>query len=34
VTREEVKEIFPDLDLPENLRNAWGRMLKVEAPVG
>jgi len=34
VTREEVKEIFPDLDLPENLRNAWGRMLKVEAHVG
>jgi hypothetical protein len=34
VSREEVKEIFPDLDLPENLRNAWGRMLKVEAPVG
>ena len=25
---------FADLDLPENLRNAWGRMLKVEAPVG
>lgn len=34
VTREEVKEVFPDLDLPENLRQAWGRMLKVEAPVG
>jgi hypothetical protein len=34
VTREEVREIFPALDLPENLRAAWGRMLKVEAPVG
>jgi hypothetical protein len=34
VTREEVKEIFPDLDLPENLRQAWGRMLKIEATVG
>jgi hypothetical protein len=34
VTREEVKEIFPDLDLPENLRQAWARMLKIEAHVG
>ena len=33
VEREEVREIFPELDLPENLRIAWGRMLKVEAPV-
>jgi len=33
VTREEVKEIFPVLDLPENLRQAWARMLKIEAPV-
>lgn len=33
VTRDEVREVFPDLDLPENLRNAWGRMLKIEAPV-
>ena len=32
-SREEVKEIFTDLDLPENLRHAWGRMLKIEAPV-
>ena len=30
----DVAAIFPDLDLPENLRQAWGRMLKVEAPVG
>lgn len=33
VSRDEVREIFPTLDLPENLRQAWGRMLKVEAPV-
>ncbi|HXO18346.1 MAG TPA: hypothetical protein VOA87_00315 [Thermoanaerobaculia bacterium] len=33
VTRDEVRDIFPDLELPENLRLAWGRMLKVEAPV-
>ena len=33
VTRDEVKEIFAALDLPDNLRNAWGRMLKVEATV-
>ena len=34
VNRDEVREIFPDLDLPENLRTAWARMLKIEAPVG
>ena len=34
VSRDEVREVFPDLDLPDNLRNAWGRMLKVEAEVG
>ena len=34
VSRDEVREIFPELDLPDSLRNAWGRMLKVEAPVG
>jgi hypothetical protein len=33
VTRDEVREIFAALDLPDNLRNAWGRMLKVEATV-
>jgi hypothetical protein len=33
VTRDEVKELFADLDLPENLRHAWARMLKIEAPV-
>ena len=34
VDRDEVREIFPVLDLPENLRTAWGRMLKIEMPVG
>jgi hypothetical protein len=33
VSREEVREIFPALELPENLRSAWARMLKIE-PVG
>ena len=33
VTRDEVKEIFPELELPENLQSAWARMLKIEAPV-
>ncbi|HEX2252006.1 MAG TPA: hypothetical protein VHQ65_01905 [Thermoanaerobaculia bacterium] len=34
VSRDEVREVFAELDLPENLRAAWGRMLKVEATVG
>ena len=34
VSRNEVRETFAELDLPDNLRAAWGRMLKVEAPVG
>lgn len=34
VDRDEVREIFPSLELPENLRAAWGRMLKIETPVG
>ena len=34
VTRDEVREVFPELDLPPNLRAAWGRMLKIETPVG
>lgn len=34
VSRDEVREIFGELDLPDTLRAAWGRMLKVEAPVG
>lgn len=33
VSRDEVREIFPVLELPENLQAAWGRMLKIEAPV-
>jgi hypothetical protein len=34
VTREEVRELLPEIELPENLRAAWARHLKVEAPVG
>lgn len=39
LSRDEVRDILPTLeDLPENLRQAWARMLrvdlKVEAPVG
>ena len=33
VSRDEVRDLFPHLDLPDNLRAAWGRMLKVEVPV-
>ncbi|MCP3957726.1 MAG: hypothetical protein GY719_07710 [bacterium] len=33
VTREEVREVFPRLELPDNLQTAWARMLKIEAPV-
>jgi hypothetical protein len=34
VSREEVREAFTRLDLPEALRLAWARLLKVECPVG
>jgi hypothetical protein len=34
VTRDEVRDLFAEIELPESLRTAWGRMLKVEAPVG
>ena len=34
VSRDEVREIFPHLDLPDTLRQAWARMLKIEVPVG
>ena len=34
VSRDEVRDLFPRLDLPENLRTAWARMLKIETPVG
>jgi hypothetical protein len=30
-TREQVRDHFPDLDLPASLRAAWARNLKVEA---
>ena len=33
VSREEVRDIFAALDLPDTLRQAWARMLKIEAPV-
>ena len=33
VSRDEVREIFPSLDLPETLAQAWARMLKIEEPV-
>ena len=33
ISRQEVGDIFPSLDLPANLQHAWARMLKVEAPV-
>ena len=33
VSRDEVRELFSELDLPDNLRAAWARMLKIEAPV-
>ncbi len=34
VTRDEVRDIFPELDLPETLQVAWGRMLRLaEVPV-
>ena len=35
VSREEVRDIFGELQLPDSLRAAWARSLKVaEAPVG
>lgn len=33
VSREEVREIFNTLELPDSLRRAWARMLKIEAVV-
>ena len=33
VSREEVREIFDELDLPDSLRAAWARMLKIETVV-
>ena len=34
VGRDEVRELFPELELPESLRRAWARLLQLEAPVG
>lgn len=34
VSRDEVRQVFSRLDLPDNLRSAWARMLKIEVPVG
>lgn len=34
VSRDEVRDVFPELDLPDKLRQALARMLKVETPVG
>lgn len=31
VSRDEVRALFPYLDLPAGLRSAWARMLKIEA---
>ena len=33
VSRDEVREVFPSLDLPDKLRQVLARMLKVETPV-
>lgn len=33
VSRDEVREIFASLDLPDSLRAAWARMLKIEVGV-
>ena len=33
ISRDEVRKLFADLDLPETLGQAWARMLKIEAPV-
>jgi len=34
VDRDEVRRVFPSLDLPDTLRQAWARMLKIEETVG
>ena len=34
VSRDEVRDIFAELDLPESLRAAWGRALKIEVLEG
>lgn len=32
-SRDEVRKIFSTLELPDSLRVAWARMLKIEATV-
>ena len=34
ISRDEAREVFSELDLPENLRQAWARMLGIKAGVG
>lgn len=34
VDRDDVAERLGELEMPENLRAAWARILKVETPVG
>lgn len=34
VDRDEVRAIFERVEMPDNLRAAWARILKIEAPVG
>ncbi len=35
VSRDDVRELFAQLDLPAGLRAAWAKMLRIEtAPVG
>lgn len=31
VDRDEVRDLWPDLQLPERLRTAWGKMLRIES---
>ncbi|RMH16108.1 MAG: hypothetical protein D6696_18985 [Acidobacteria bacterium] len=33
VDRDEVRAIFDRVEMPDKLRAAWARMLKIEAPV-
>ncbi len=30
LSRDDVRELFEELDLPDSLRAAWARMLKIE----
>ncbi len=33
VTRDEVRDLFPELDLSDSMRQALARMLQIETPV-